>query len=130
MHLPLLLPLLPLALPTPLPSCPTPLSLTTPTPPFHLTTFLLETTNIARTLGTFSIANPLSNETYHLQRIPVSVGGGTWSVCQPGVDGTTIPEALARCQYILERRGQGQGQAWVGFRLQWWCAGEGAGGER
>lgn len=120
--------LLPLTLSTPLPSCPT-ITTPTPTPPF-LTTFLLETTtfllgptNTTRTLGTFSIANPLSNETYHLQRIPVSVGGGTWSVCQ----GTGVPEALARCQYIYERRGQA---AWVGFRLQWWCGGEGSGGER
>lgn len=115
--------LLPLALTTPLPSCPLPP--TTPTPPF-LTTFVLETTNTTRTLGTFSISNPLSNETYHLQRIPVSTGGGTWSVCQPGVDGTAIPQALVRCQYILERRGQ---TAWVGFRLQWWCGG-GVGEER
>lgn len=115
--------LLPLALTTPLPSCPLPP--TTPTPPF-LTTFLLETINTTRTFGTFSISNPLSNETYHLQRIPVSTGGGTWSVCQPGVDGTAIRQALLRCQYILERRGQ---TAWVGFRLQWWCGG-GVGEER
>ncbi|KAK0754400.1 hypothetical protein B0T18DRAFT_424792 [Schizothecium vesticola] len=126
---PSLLPLLALpllALSTTTPNCPTTLpSSTTPPPPFLLTTFLLETTNTSRTLGTFSIANPLSGETYRLQRIPVSVGGGTWGVCQPGVDGAAIPEALARCQYIFERRAQ----AWIGFRLQWWCTAEG-GGER
>ncbi|KAK0733070.1 hypothetical protein B0T26DRAFT_669522 [Lasiosphaeria miniovina] len=76
--------------------------------------------------ATFSIQNTGNGDTYRLVRIPVTVGGGTWSVCRAG-DGAgalPLPKQLARCQYLLEHWQGGE----IGFRLDWYCDG-GEGGK-
>lgn len=73
----------------------------------------------AQTLrGTLSVENPASGDVYRLYRIPLSTGGGVWSVCRPGQE-APLPEQLAVCQYVLERRSQR-----IGFRFKWSCVGE------
>ena len=94
---------------------------------FILTEYLVNTvevagTNQTQTIATFGILNLGTGETYRLDRIPISTGGGTWSVCRAGE--TPIPSALERCQYLIERGGARSGR--IGFRLQWRC--DGAGG--
>jgi hypothetical protein len=76
---------------------------------------VVDTDNITQTLATFTVENPGSGDTYRLYRIPISTGGGVWSVCRAGE--TPLPSLLQRCQYLLERRSGGR----VGFRFQWYC---------
>jgi len=73
------------------------------------------TGDITQTLGTFSVENPGSGDTYRLDRMPISDGGGVWSTCRAGE--TPLPSLLQRCQYLLERREGGR----VGFRFEWYC---------
>lgn len=68
--------------------------------------------------GTFSVENPGSGDTYRLYHVPISVGGGVWSVCRAGED-APLPEELARCQYVLEQRNHR-----IGFRFDWYCDGK------
>jgi hypothetical protein len=73
--------------------------------------------NTTQLRGTFSVENPGSGDTYRLYHIPVSVGGGVWSVCRAGED-APLPPQLVICQYLLERR-----SGRIGFRFQWYaCA--------
>lgn len=65
--------------------------------------------------GTLSVENPGSGDTYRLYRIPISVGGGVWSVCRAGQE-APLPSELVRCQYVLSRR-----SGLIGFRFQWYC---------
>ena len=69
----------------------------------------------AQLRGTLTVENPGSNDTYRLYRIPLSTGGGVWSGCRAGEE-APLPEQLARCQYVLERR-----ISRIGFRFQWYC---------
>ncbi|KAK0719362.1 hypothetical protein B0H67DRAFT_551746 [Lasiosphaeris hirsuta] len=85
---------------------------------FILRDYLVETVlgadNTTQVRGTLSIENPSTGDTYHLVRIPVSVNGGTWSVCRAG--DAPLPSQLARCQYLIERPSHR-----IGFRFQWYC---------
>lgn len=85
---------------------------------FTLKEYLVETTSSGRLRGTFTIENPAAGgDSYRLYHIPVNTGGGTWSVCQPPLDGTIpLPAQLNRCQYLIERRSKT-----IGFRFQWYC---------
>ncbi|KAK1756439.1 hypothetical protein QBC47DRAFT_444964 [Echria macrotheca] len=87
---------------------------------FALTQYQVNTTVDAATgrtssVGTLSITNPGNGDVYLLDRIPISMGGGVWSVCLPG-DGAPIPAALERCQYVIEKP-----DSRIGFRFQWFC---------
>jgi hypothetical protein len=95
---------------------------------FTLLTYKIETVTTAREggvqgpsqlLATFAVKNPGSGDTYVLNRIPISTGGGVWSTCIAGE--TPLPGELKRCMYLLERRKDGR----VGFRFQWVCSGSG-----
>jgi len=98
---------------------------------FILTEYQIDTVQVAangsqsqtQTIATFGVFNPATGDTYRLDRIPITAGGGTWSVCRAGE--TPLPSTLERCQYLIERGGQEAGQAGgrVGFRFQWLCAG-------
>ncbi|KAM7188431.1 hypothetical protein V8F20_010547 [Naviculisporaceae sp. PSN 640] len=85
---------------------------------FILKEYLVETVaSSGRIRGTFTIENPAAGDTYRLYHIPVTTGGGTWSVCQAPIDGDIpLPPQLARCQYLVERRSKT-----IGFRFQWYC---------
>ncbi|KAK4209676.1 hypothetical protein QBC37DRAFT_449867 [Rhypophila decipiens] len=86
---------------------------------FILKEYLVETVaSTGRVRGTFTIENPAAGgDVYRLYHIPVTTGGGTWSVCQPPIDGDIpLPPQLARCQYLVERYRQT-----IGFRFQWYC---------
>jgi len=94
---------------------------------FVLTEYLVDTVEVAstdgspaqtQTIGTFGVWNPGTGDTYRLARIPISAGGGTWSVCRAGE--TPLPSQLERCQYLIERGGQ---RGRIGFRFQWLCDG-------
>ncbi|KAK0617667.1 hypothetical protein B0T14DRAFT_556809 [Immersiella caudata] len=90
---------------------------------FVLTEYLIDTIQVAgnqtKTVGTFGVWNPGTGDTYRLHRIPISAGGGTWSVCQAGE--TPIPSTLERCQILLERSERSRR---LGFRLNWLCSGD------
>ncbi|KAK0751304.1 hypothetical protein B0T18DRAFT_425967 [Schizothecium vesticola] len=98
---------------------------------FILTEYQIDTVQVAangsqsqtQTIATFGVFDPATGDTYRLDRIPITAGGGTWSVCRAGE--TPLPSTLERCQYLIERGGQEAGQAGgrVGFRFQWLCAG-------
>ena len=98
---------------------------------FILTEYQIDTVQVAgtgsqpqtQTIATFAVLDLATGTTYRLDRIPITVGGGTWSVCRAGE--TPIPSTLSRCQYLIERGGQEAGQAGgrIGFRFQWLCAG-------
>lgn len=91
---------------------------------FILTEYKIDTVEVTtngsntqtQTIATFGVLNPGTGDTYRLDRIPVSAGGGTWSVCRAGE--TPLPSTLERCQYLLER---GQQSRRLGFRFQWLC---------
>lgn len=68
--------------------------------------------------GTIGVENPHSGDVYRLYRIPISTGGGVWSVCRPGQE-APLPSELQVCQYLIERRG-----GYIGFRFSWYCDGE------
>ncbi|KAK5658389.1 hypothetical protein OQA88_2366 [Cercophora sp. LCS_1] len=70
--------------------------------------------------GTLGVENPHTGETYRLYRIPISTGGGVWSVCRAGQE-APLPSQLAVCQYLIERR-----NGRIGFRFSWYCDGEDA----
>ncbi|KAK4190624.1 hypothetical protein QBC35DRAFT_460846 [Podospora australis] len=106
-----------------LPSCT--IATATTTPNFILREYLLETiagtngSGGAQTLrGTLAVENPATGEIYRLYRIPISVGGGVWSVCRPGQD-APLPKELEVCQYLIERRSRR-----IGFRFKWVCGGD------
>lgn len=86
---------------------------------FILREYLVETVrnadNTTQVRGTISIENPGTGDTYRFYRIPVSINGGTWSVCRAG-DEVPLPSQLARCQYLIERPSHR-----IGFRFQWYC---------
>lgn len=88
---------------------------------FILKEYIVETVQVGtgtRLRGTFTIVNPAAgNDEYRLYHIPVSTGGGTWSVCQtPAEDGVALPAQLVKCQYLIERW-----RKTIGFRFQWYC---------
>jgi hypothetical protein len=86
---------------------------------FILHEYQLETVvgagNTTHFRGAFSVENPGSGDTYRLYHIPISIGGGVWSVCVAGEE-APLPPQLALCQYLLERRNRR-----IGFRFQWYC---------
>jgi hypothetical protein len=90
---------------------------------FILTEYLIDTIQVAgnqtQTIATFGVLNPGTGDTYRLHRIPISAGGGTWSVCRAGE--TPIPSTLERCQVLLERSERSRR---LGFRFQWLCDGD------
>lgn len=98
---------------------------------FILTEYQIDTVQVAttgsqsqtQTIATFGVLNPATGDTYRLDRIPITTGGGTWSVCRAGE--TPLPSTLQGCQYLVERGGQEAGQPGgrLGFRFQWLCAG-------
>ncbi|KAK3311773.1 hypothetical protein B0H66DRAFT_636143 [Apodospora peruviana] len=67
-----------------------------------------------QTIATMSVENPGSGDTYRLFQIPITTGGGTWSVCRAGPE--PLPSQLVRCQYLIERPSHT-----IGFRFQWYC---------
>lgn len=89
---------------------------------FILKEYQLETVlgpgNSTQFRGTFAVENPGSGDTYRLYHIPVSIGGGVWSVCRAGED-APLPAELVICQYLLERRNRR-----IGFRFEWDCDGK------
>jgi len=93
---------------------------------FILTEYQVDTVEVAtngsqsqtQTIATFGVLNPGTGDTYRLDRIPISTGGGTWSVCKAGE--TPLPSTLERCQYVMERGGR---SGRLGFRFQWLCDG-------
>jgi len=90
---------------------------------FILTEYRVDTVQVAgssstQTIATFGVYNPGTGDTYRFDRIPVSAGGGTWSVCRAGE--TPLPTTIERCQYLLERTERSRR---LGFRLQWLCDG-------
>lgn len=94
---------------------------------FILTEYQVDTVEVAgtngsqartQTIATFGVWNPGTGDTYRLYRIPISTGGGTWSVCRAGE--TPLPSTLERCQYLIERGGR---SSRLGFRFQWLCDG-------
>lgn len=89
---------------------------------FVLREYQLETVlgpgNSTQFRGTFAVENPGSGDTYRLYHIPVSIGGGVWSVCRAGED-APLPAELVICQYLLERRNRR-----IGFRFEWDCDGK------
>ncbi|OIW29094.1 hypothetical protein CONLIGDRAFT_682011 [Coniochaeta ligniaria NRRL 30616] len=93
----------------------------TNTTSFILREYQIETVvgagNSTQFRGTFSVENPGSGDTYRLYHIPISVGGGVWSVCRAG-DDAPLPPQLVLCQYLLERR-----NGRIGFRFEWDCDG-------
>lgn len=89
---------------------------------FVLREYKLETVlgpnNSTQLRGTIAVENPHSGDVYLLDRIPISTGGGVWSVCRAGQD-APLPSQLEVCQYLIERRG-----GYIGFRFSWFCDGE------
>ncbi|KAK4446282.1 hypothetical protein QBC34DRAFT_470044 [Podospora aff. communis PSN243] len=88
---------------------------------FILTEYLVDTVQVAgsnqtQTIATYGVLNPGTGDTYRLHRIPISAGGGTWSVCRAGE--TPIPSTLERCQILVERSERSRR---LGFRFQWLC---------
>ncbi|KAK3342214.1 hypothetical protein B0T25DRAFT_560218 [Lasiosphaeria hispida] len=91
-----------------------------------LTEYQIDTVEVAsngsqsqtQTIATFGVLNPGTGDTYRLDRILISAGGGTWSVCRASE--TPLPSTLERCQYLIER---GQQSGRLGFRFQWLCDG-------
>lgn len=91
----------------------------------HVTDFILKeyqidsvldkTTNRTQLRGTIAVENPGTGDTYRLVGIPISTGGGVWSVCIAGRD-APLPAELERCQYVIERQFDR-----IGFRFQWFC---------
>ena len=98
---------------------------------FILTEYQIDTVQVAasgsqsqtQTIATFAVWDPATGDTYRLDRIPITVGSGAWTVCRAGE--TPLPSTLNGCQYLVERGGQEAGQAGgrIGFRFQWQCAG-------
>jgi len=96
---------------------------------FILTEYQIDTVQVngsasqTQTIATFGVWDPATGETYRLDRIPITVGGVTWSVCRAGE--IPLPSTLQGCQYLVERGGQEAGQPGgrIGFRFQWRCAG-------
>jgi len=90
---------------------------------FVLKEYLIETvvipgSNATQLRGTLAVENPGTGDTYRLYRIPISVGGGVWSICRAGQE-APLPPQLERCQYLVERRSKT-----IGFRFQWYCDSE------
>ncbi|KAK3386838.1 hypothetical protein B0H63DRAFT_500485 [Podospora didyma] len=66
-------------------------------------------------LGTFSLYNPGSRDTYRLSNIRV-IGSGAWQDCVPGPAGDPLPWQLATCQYLLDKANHR-----IGFKVSWYC---------
>lgn len=68
-------------------------------------------------VGTFSLFNPGSGDTYRLYRIPMR-DDGAWHECDKtaGTNSDPFPWQLVQCQYLLDRENHH-----VGFRIQWYC---------
>ncbi|KAH8899941.1 hypothetical protein GQ53DRAFT_869196 [Thozetella sp. PMI_491] len=64
-------------------------------------------------VGTFTLKNPGSGDTYRLFRIPVQ-DDGVWHTCEAGEK--PLPWQLVSCQYQLDRKSN-----YVGFQVQWYC---------
>jgi hypothetical protein len=71
------------------------------------------TSNSISALGTFTLYNPGSGDTYKLHRIPVIDDGG-WHECT--ADQRALPWQLVGCRYMLDR-----GNHRLGFQVQWYC---------
>ncbi|KAK0704025.1 hypothetical protein B0T26DRAFT_757518 [Lasiosphaeria miniovina] len=89
---------------------------------FILREYLVETVvsadNTTHLRGTLAVENPGTGDTYRLYHIPISLGGGVWSICFPG-DDAPLPPQLARCQYLIEKFDNR-----IGFRFDWYCDGK------
>lgn len=68
----------------------------------------------SKSVGTFTLYNPGSADTYRLGKIPV-VADGAWHACEAGADG--LPWQLVTCKYSLESKEGGV----VRFELGWYC---------
>jgi hypothetical protein len=64
-------------------------------------------------LGSFTLLNPGSGDTYKLDRMPVIDDGG-WHECTAGQQ--ALPWQLVGCRYMLD-----SGSQRLGFQIQWYC---------
>ncbi|KAK4210554.1 hypothetical protein QBC37DRAFT_442656 [Rhypophila decipiens] len=68
-------------------------------------------------VGTFSLFNPGSGDTYHLFRIPVQ-DDGAWHECNAAdsANSEPYPWQLVGCRYSLDRKSHR-----ISFQIQWYC---------
>ncbi|KAK3938164.1 hypothetical protein QBC46DRAFT_265931 [Diplogelasinospora grovesii] len=71
-------------------------------------------TSGTKKLGTFTLYNPGSGDTYRLYRMPVQ-DDGAWHQCIAGTE-EPLPWQLVACQYQLGRK-----TGRIGFKMQWYC---------
>jgi hypothetical protein len=69
--------------------------------------------NMTSVVGTFTLYNPGSGDTYKLRRMPVIDDGG-WHECMVGPE--ALPWQLAGCKYMLDRQ-----KHRLGLQVQWFC---------
>lgn len=67
----------------------------------------------AALLGSFTLFNPGSGDSYKIYRMPVVSDGG-WHECTAGP--RALPWQLVGCRYMLDRAGHR-----LGFQVQWYC---------
>jgi len=67
----------------------------------------------AALLGSFTLFNPGSGDSYKIYRMPVVSDGG-WHECTAGP--RALPWQLVGCRYMLDRAGLR-----LGFQVQWYC---------
>ncbi len=80
---------------------------------YQIESGLVQTNSSTSVLGTFTLYNPGSGDTYRLHRMPVVDDGG-WHECIAGSQ--ALPWQLAGCKYKLDR-----GSHLLGFEVQWYC---------
>ncbi|KAM7189426.1 hypothetical protein V8F20_010156 [Naviculisporaceae sp. PSN 640] len=68
-------------------------------------------------VGTFTLFNPGSGDTYRLYRMPVQ-DDGAWHECDKtaGTDSEPFPWQLVGCRYLLDRA-----KHQASFQIQWYC---------
>lgn len=87
----------------------------------NLTSFALKEYQIedasSSLVGTFSLANPATGDTYRLEKISV-VDDGAWHDCVASVSAGTpqLPWQLSGCRYSLDRKARK-----IGFQVGWFC---------
>ncbi len=80
---------------------------------YQIESGVVQTNSSTPVLGTFTLYNPGSGDTYRLYHIPVVDDGG-WNECIAGSQ--ALPWQLAGCKYKLDR-----GSRRLGFEVQWYC---------
>ena len=80
---------------------------------YQIESGLVQTNSTTSVLGTFTLYNPGSGDTYELSRMPVVDDGG-WHECIAGTP--ALPWQLAGCKYKLDRE-----RHRLGFEVQWYC---------